>query len=299
MAVSGAIMVLYSIRNCVTEITQLRRPAADSRPEEGFKHPLERGADYDSGALQTEREGGRRDRRHDRPGRSDGLRAGRGRRRHRRGLPPGPPPETGAVRAPGPQVAGRSGRPREHRPRERDRAAGGRGLRPHRHPGEQRRHHPAHTGRSTSRKRTGTRSWTSTSRPCSSCPRPWRASSSSRGRAARSSTSPPCSRSRAGSACPPTPRARAAVMGLTRLLANEWAPHGINVNAIAPGYMATDNTAGAPGRPGPQPPDPRAHPRRPLGEPRRPEGGRGVPGLRRLRYLQGHTLAVDGGWLAR
>ena len=36
---------------------------------------------------------------------------------------------------------------------------------------------------------------------------------------------------------------KSAVMGLTKLLANEWAKYGINVNAIAPGYMATDNTA--------------------------------------------------------
>ncbi len=42
---------------------------------------------------------------------------------------------------------------------------------------------------------------------------------------------------------PPTPRARAGIAGLTRLLANEWAAHGINVNAIAPGYFATNNTA--------------------------------------------------------
>src|SRR5690606_1839739 len=35
---------------------------------------------------------------------------------------------------------------------------------------------------------------------------------------------------------------KSAVMGLTRLLANEWAKHGINVNALAPGYMATNNT---------------------------------------------------------
>ncbi len=35
---------------------------------------------------------------------------------------------------------------------------------------------------------------------------------------------------------------KSAVMGLTRLMANEWAKHGINVNAIAPGYMATNNT---------------------------------------------------------
>jgi 2-deoxy-D-gluconate 3-dehydrogenase len=35
---------------------------------------------------------------------------------------------------------------------------------------------------------------------------------------------------------------KSAVMGVTRLLANEWAKHNINVNAIAPGYMATNNT---------------------------------------------------------
>jgi 2-deoxy-D-gluconate 3-dehydrogenase len=35
---------------------------------------------------------------------------------------------------------------------------------------------------------------------------------------------------------------KSAVMGLTRALANEWAKHGINVNAIAPGYMVTNNT---------------------------------------------------------
>jgi len=36
---------------------------------------------------------------------------------------------------------------------------------------------------------------------------------------------------------------KSGVMGITRLLANEWAKYQINVNAIAPGYMATDNTA--------------------------------------------------------
>ncbi|MDU1083475.1 MAG: 2-dehydro-3-deoxy-D-gluconate 5-dehydrogenase KduD, partial [Leclercia adecarboxylata] len=35
---------------------------------------------------------------------------------------------------------------------------------------------------------------------------------------------------------------KSGVLGITRLLANEWAHHGINVNAIAPGYMATNNT---------------------------------------------------------
>lgn len=36
---------------------------------------------------------------------------------------------------------------------------------------------------------------------------------------------------------------KSGVMGITRAMANEWAKHGINVNAIAPGYMATNNTA--------------------------------------------------------
>ncbi len=42
--------------------------------------------------------------------------------------------------------------------------------------------------------------------------------------------------------------AKGGVVQLTKALANEWAPHGINVNAIAPGYMETDNTDGAPRR---------------------------------------------------
>ena len=35
---------------------------------------------------------------------------------------------------------------------------------------------------------------------------------------------------------------KSGVMGITRLMANEWAKHNININAIAPGYMATNNT---------------------------------------------------------
>ncbi len=92
---------------------------------------------------------------------------------------------------------------------------------------------------------------------------------------------------------------KSAVMGLTRLLANELGPHGINVNAIAPGYMATDNTTAL-----------RADPVRnaeilariPAGRWGRPEDLQGTAvflASAASDYLQGYTIAVDGGWLAR
>ena len=92
---------------------------------------------------------------------------------------------------------------------------------------------------------------------------------------------------------------KSAVMGLTRLLANELAPHNINVNAIAPGYMATDNTAPL-----------RADPVRnkaildriPAGRWGKPEDLKGIAvflASEASAYLQGYTVAVDGGWLAR
>jgi 2-deoxy-D-gluconate 3-dehydrogenase len=92
---------------------------------------------------------------------------------------------------------------------------------------------------------------------------------------------------------------KSAVMGLTRLFANELAPHKINVNAIAPGYMATDNTAPL-----------RADEKRSaeiLG--RIPAGRWGEPddlagplvflASSASDYVTGYTIAVDGGWLAR
>ena len=92
---------------------------------------------------------------------------------------------------------------------------------------------------------------------------------------------------------------KSGVMGLTRLLANEWAARGINVNAIAPGYMATDNTAAL-----------RADEKRsaeilariPAGRWGAPEDLAGAVvflASPASAYVHGHTLAVDGGWLAR
>ncbi len=92
---------------------------------------------------------------------------------------------------------------------------------------------------------------------------------------------------------------KSGVMGVTRALANEWAALGINVNAIAPGYMATDNTA-----------------------PLRADAARSQSILARIpagrwgdaddlkgiavflaspasNYLNGAIIPVDGGWLAR
>ncbi|MGP9435129.1 2-dehydro-3-deoxy-D-gluconate 5-dehydrogenase KduD [Ewingella sp. AOP8-B2-18] len=92
---------------------------------------------------------------------------------------------------------------------------------------------------------------------------------------------------------------KSAVMGITRLMANEWAKHGINVNAIAPGYMATNNTKQLRADEGRS---------KEILE-RIPAGRWGVPedvmgpvvflASKASDYVNGYTVAVDGGWLAR
>lgn len=92
---------------------------------------------------------------------------------------------------------------------------------------------------------------------------------------------------------------KSGVMGLTRILANEWAKHGINVNAIAPGYFATNNTAAL------QADEKRNSEilgRIPAGRWGKPSdlGGAAVfLASPASDYVQGITLPVDGGWLAR
>ena len=93
--------------------------------------------------------------------------------------------------------------------------------------------------------------------------------------------------------------AKSGVVGITRLLANEWAAHKINVNAIAPGYMATNNTAALRADVG----------RNAAILERIPAGRWGVPddlagpvvflASQASDYVNGYTVAVDGGWLAR
>jgi 2-dehydro-3-deoxy-D-gluconate 5-dehydrogenase len=93
--------------------------------------------------------------------------------------------------------------------------------------------------------------------------------------------------------------AKGGVMQLTKALANEWASHGINVNAIAPGYMETDNTAAL-----------RADERRNRQITERIPAGRwgtaqDLAGAviylasRASDYVNGHVLVVDGGWMGR
>jgi len=92
---------------------------------------------------------------------------------------------------------------------------------------------------------------------------------------------------------------KSGVAGLTKLMANEWAKHGINANAIAPGYFATDNTQALQEDP--------VRSKEILG--RIPAGRWGDPSdiggaavflaSRASDYVQGITLPVDGGWLAR
>ena len=90
-----------------------------------------------------------------------------------------------------------------------------------------------------------------------------------------------------------------AVAGLTKLMANEWAARGINVNAIAPGYIATNNTEAL-----------RSDPDRsqaildriPAGRWGRPEDIAGTAVYlcsSAADYVHGAILNVDGGWLAR
>lgn len=92
---------------------------------------------------------------------------------------------------------------------------------------------------------------------------------------------------------------KSGVAGLTKALANEWAKFNVNVNAIAPGYIATNNTAAL------QADETRNRQileRIPAGRWGRPEDIAGAAvflSSAASDYLQGHIVVVDGGWMAR
>jgi 2-deoxy-D-gluconate 3-dehydrogenase len=93
--------------------------------------------------------------------------------------------------------------------------------------------------------------------------------------------------------------AKGGVAQLTKALANEWASKGINVNAIAPGYMATDNTAALRGDPTRSRQILERIPAARWGEPSDIAGAAVFLCSPASDYVHGHILAVDGGWLAR
>lgn len=97
----------------------------------------------------------------------------------------------------------------------------------------------------------------------------------------------------------PYTASKSAVAGLTRILGNEWAEHGINVNGIAPGYMATKNTK-------PLREDEERNEnilsRIPMdywGEPEDLKGAAVFLASEASSYVTGTILRVDGGWLTR
>ena len=93
--------------------------------------------------------------------------------------------------------------------------------------------------------------------------------------------------------------AKSAVAGLTRALANEWAPRGIGVNAIAPGYMVTDNTEALRNDPERSRQILERIPAGRWGEPRDIVGAALFLASAASDYVSGHVLVVDGGWMAR
>lgn len=92
---------------------------------------------------------------------------------------------------------------------------------------------------------------------------------------------------------------KSGIAGLTRLMANEWAKHGVNANAIAPGYFATDNTQALRDDPVRSSEILGRIPAGRWGQPADIGGAAVFLASAASDYVQGITLPVDGGWLAR
>ena len=92
---------------------------------------------------------------------------------------------------------------------------------------------------------------------------------------------------------------KSGIAGLTKLMANEWAKHGVNANAIAPGYFATDNTQALQDDPVRSKEILSRIPAGRWGDPSDIGGAAVFLSSAASDYVQGITLPVDGGWLAR
>lgn len=92
---------------------------------------------------------------------------------------------------------------------------------------------------------------------------------------------------------------KSGIAGITKLLANEWAAKGVNVNAIAPGYMATDNTAALQADEARNKSILERIPAGRWGTPSDMAGAAVFLASKASDYVNGITLPVDGGWLAR
>jgi 2-dehydro-3-deoxy-D-gluconate 5-dehydrogenase len=92
---------------------------------------------------------------------------------------------------------------------------------------------------------------------------------------------------------------KGAVAQVTRALANEWAPHGINVNAIAPGYMSTNNTKELREDPIRSKSILNRIPANRWGTPDDVKGAAVFLASHASDYVNGHVLVVDGGWMSR
>lgn len=90
-----------------------------------------------------------------------------------------------------------------------------------------------------------------------------------------------------------------AIAGVTKALANEWAQFNIQVNAIAPGYFKTDNTAALQSNEVRNKEITQRIPAGYWGEPEDLQGAAVFLASNASNYVNGHILAVDGGWLAR
>ncbi|MEL0629708.1 2-dehydro-3-deoxy-D-gluconate 5-dehydrogenase KduD [Psychromonas aquatilis] len=92
---------------------------------------------------------------------------------------------------------------------------------------------------------------------------------------------------------------KSALMGVTKAMANEWAKHNINVNAIAPGYMETNNTEALRADQQRNAAILERIPAQRWGKPDDIVGPCVFLASNAANYINGYTIAVDGGWLAR